>query len=317
MATSTIGKGKFRQESYDTDYTIRVLPVKAIVPTDFSTRFRDHPAPTGGPALQLLFDGPPEIPADGLQAALREYHTDLATATAELGEAPAGSGAAYAGLLKWGEHAVKLLAYASAMPGDAVDYCLRHALLPEDVKIEAAQHRGHVLLYYAGGTADAFEAAVAVAAVAGVLARFGAFVTLHEAARTGILSHALLPDDDDEDMLETLRNLPLPYLYAGFAKMEVTDEAGVWMRTYAAHALGLPDLARRVRGHDYGRATFGLFTGIFGYLRETGLTLIPGEVVRVGEQTHLLPREPKASEWWLDSPGRVLVLDDAEAVAER
>lgn len=279
---------------------------------DFESRFRGAAAAADAAGLQVLFSEPPDLPAAGVRAALRDYHPALAEATAEIGPAPAGSGAAFAGLLAWGNHTVKLLAYSTPMPDGAAEVCLRPALLPPDVKDDAAWHRGHVLLYYAGTDPDRLEQMVAVAAAAGVLARFGGFVTLHEDARTAILSHALLPDDADEDMMVTLRTLPLPYLYAGFTKMELTDVSGVWVRTFAAHKLGLPDLARHITGHEFGRATFGLFAGVFGYLRETGLSLIPGELVRVGEAVHLLPREPRADEWWLDSPGQLLVLDSVE-----
>lgn len=248
-------------------------------------------------SLQLLFA---EMPAlDSLGALLRAYHPDFAAVTVDL----------QSGRIAWGRHVVKLLAFDTPMPAHAIEACLQAALLPPEVKADARRHAAHVILHYAGEEAKPLEQMVAVAAVAGVLAELGAMVTLHEEARAAILSTDLLPDQVGEDMMAVLRALPLPYLYAGFVKMLLSDISGVWMRTFAAHRFGVPDLAYHAASHDEGQATFARFSGLHGYLLETGLLFEDGEVIRIDDDHHYRVRLPKDSEWWLESPETVWVLE--------
>ncbi len=266
-------------------------------------------------SLQVLFPDLVDLSAGSLTAALRDYHPDLATAIVEL--APAAPGAAsgdgpppaISGEARWGTHVAKILGFDSPMPASFVESCLRNALIPPEMKDEARRHQAHVLLYYAGTHDVPLEQIVAVAAVAGSLVHFGAMVTLNEDARAAVPSFALQPEEDGEDMLQTLRALPLPYLYAGFVKMELTDVPGLWMRTFASHRYGLPNLAYHAAGHEEGQTTFHLFAGVLGYLRDTGLSFENNETIRIDEATHLRLREPSVMEWWLDSPGTLYVLE--------
>src|SRR5262245_33396000 len=146
---------------------------------DFHDRFA---APTAGIplGLQLLFPEPPELDADAVATALRTFHPELAKAAVELhrplaglvpGEGPPPS---MVGLLTWGNHVVKLIAFAEAMPYGPVETCVGPALMDPALKEEAKAHAAHVLLFYTGSEADALEQYVALGAAAGALARFGA-----------------------------------------------------------------------------------------------------------------------------------------------
>jgi hypothetical protein len=272
--------------------------------------------PTANPAsLQLLFRDLLDLSRDALLVAIREYHPTLANASVEFaaGTLLANNSSSLVGLVEWAEHVVKLFVFDEKMPANAVEGCLRPALLPPDIKDAARQHGAHILLYYAGKNDIALEQLVALGCVAGALAQFGGIVTLNEEARAAIASFALTPDDAGEDMIETLRTLPVPYLYGGFAKMELTEVPGVWIRTFACPRIGLPNLAYHAASHAEGERLFHLFTGILGYLRETGFPLESGEVVRIDDTTSLRVREAENKEWWLDSDGPLWVL---EPVAE-
>ncbi len=272
------------------------------------------------PSLQLLFAEPFSAAAEHLAAVLRAYHIDLAAATVELmpvSDVPrheellssSGPPASRLGLIGWGQHVVRVASFDAPMPANAIEGCLQAALLPPEVKTDAKAHAGHVLLYYAGFVDDPLEQLVALAAVAGGLAEFGAMVTLNEEARTAILSTDLLPDADGEDMLTVLRALPIPFLYGGFVKLILGDVSGVWMRTFACPRLGLPNLAYHAATHDEGQSTFRLFSGLLGYLKEMQLTLEPGEVLRFDEEMLLKVREATDAEWWLESRGPLWVLE--------
>jgi hypothetical protein len=287
---------------------------------DFMTRF--HAAVSvNPPSLQVLFGPTPAAPAAHLQAALRAYHADCATATVEIVDVAAvpgaeavlagdGPPAAALGLIAWGEHVVKLAAFAAPMPAAAVNGCLAAALLPPEVKADAKAHTTHVILYYAGTYADSLEQMVAVASVAAVLAEFGAIVTLNEEARAAILATDLLPDDPSEDMHTVLRTAPLLYLYCGFVKIELTEIAGVWTRTFAAPRYGLPNLACHAADHSAGQATFAVFTAVLGYARELQFPFEDGELIRFDEDRIYRLRRPTEEEWWLESDGVLWVLEN-------
>jgi hypothetical protein len=281
---------------------------------DLAARFRLPPDPQ---SLQVLFPGPPDLDADGLEILLRDYHPSFEPVRVELGRvadnpalaavvSPDGPPASVVGEIALPDHRILVVGFDAPMPYGPVAACVPTALMPDELKAEATAHAGHVLLYHAGGHPDPFERAVVLGAVAGAVARFGAIVTLNEEARAAVPAFDLTPADD-EDVLATLRSLPLPYLFAGFVKLDVGAADRPWARTFAAHRFGLPDLARHI-GHDQTRDTFELFGGVLGYLRATGERLRPGDTLDLGDR-RLSLRGATEREWWLDSPGETLVVE--------
>jgi hypothetical protein len=295
---------------------------------DLKDRFFGNGTPTPGgravantrldspPALALLFPAVPDLKADALTAALRGYHTDLASATAELLNVPPGPGGepdasmAVMGLIGWGKHVVKLVGFGSPMPAEAVERCVEPAHYELALKQEARQHAAHILLFYAGYETDPLEQYVALSAVGAALSQFGALMVLNEAAHTSVPAVVLLPHEEDEgDTLAGLRKLPLIFLYAGFVRMQVEGEPGVWMRTHNCHAFKLPDLARRAENHLETEATFHLFANMLAHQREKGEVFVAGDGVNAGDGLSFQLREPTAAEWFLDNPGPLLVAE--------
>lgn len=259
--------------------------------------------------------------AESLAAAVRGLHAQLAGAatewhavdgSVETAEIVGGEGppATHLGLISWAGHAVKLFGFDSPMPPGPISGTLGHSLfVPPSFREIGRTHAAHVLLAYAGTATDPLERFVALGCVAAALARFGCVVTLNEEARAAVPTSALLAEDG-EDQLAALRGLPVPYLYGGLTKIELTDPPGrLWFRTFANHRLGLPNLARTGTGHDQFSATFELFTSLLNYLRTTGLKFETGETVRVDEDRYFTLRGPKSEEWWLESEGGMLVLE--------
>jgi len=268
-------------------------------------------------SFQILFFDPPPLTVAALTAALVPQLPGVTVELLSVAGLPEvakvvsadGPPAAVLGLISWPGHAVKLVTFDAPMPYGPVEACVGPALIPPPMKVDAAQHRAHALLYLVGQPADPLEGYVALCAVAGALARFGGIVTLNEEARTAVPALDLIPDDG-EDALRTYRTLPIPYLFGGFVRMDA-GHAGNWVRTFACHRLGLPNLAHHTASHDAGQSTFRLFSGLLGYLKEMQLTLEPGEVLRFDEETLLKVREPQAAEWWLESRGPLWVLEVA------
>ena len=263
-------------------------------------------------ALQLLYFGQGLLDAHALQTVL-SAHLSLSV-TAELApySGPVNTGGpafAQQGGVAWGPHTVKLLHSLEPMPYGPVESCVGPALLPPPMKVDAQQHGSHTLLYYTGAQVEALEQFAALCAVAGALARFDGLVVLNEEARTACPALDLIPEDG-EDAMQTYRTLPIPYLLGGFVKMEVGDDPRPWVRTFANHRLGLPNLAVHLRSHADTGDAFHLMSGVLGYLRTMAETLNPGETIDLGEKTWLI-RAPVDVEWWLDSDGPLLILEPA------
>ena len=212
-------------------------------------------------------------------------------------------------MIGWGKHVVRCVGFDLPMPPEAVEACIAPSHYPQELKQRARSHKAHVILYYAGYEPSPVEQYVALAATAGVLARLGAIVVLNESGHTSFPAAALSGVDSDGDIMDLLRTLPLPILYCGFVKHEVEGIPGVWMRTYGAPLLGLPDFAAHAAGHHEGQRYFDMFDSVFGYLRESGAQLAAGHTMQIGQEEFLRVRHPTDEEAFLESEGELLVAE--------
>jgi hypothetical protein len=273
------------------------------------------------PSFQLLFSTSLDLEAEALTLALRDYHAELASATAELLLLPATSTSSspkVMGLIGWGRHAIKLVGFDNPMPATIVKECVQPAHYQPELKQEAYRHSAHVVLHYAGYEQDPLEQHVALAATAAGLARFGAMVVMNETAHTSIPAVTFLPHEEDEgDTLRALRTFPLPIVYAGFVVLDVEGEEGVWMRTYGCQALRLPDLAFLGQSHNQCSSTLELFSNMLDYLRTSGKSFVPGDTMGIGEGLFFRFRAPTAEEWFLESKGEMLVVEPIDPTEVR
>ena len=286
----------------------------------FAARFAARLVPGPSVGLQLVFPVPlaaTGIDPAALAAEVRAYHESLADAVVEFAAGPevaglvAGGGPplSWAAVVSWDAHVIKVAGFDGPMPYGPVASCVAPALMPPEVKADAAAHQSHVLLDHAGPAADALARYTALACVAGALARFGATAVLNEAARTACPAFDLIPDDG-EDALATLARLPLTYLFIGFVRTSVGGPAAPWVRTYGAHLFGLPDFAYQAAGPGAAPAgtVFAWFAALYGYLRETDATLRPGQAVNLDGATELTLSEPPDGSVLFDTDGTLLVV---------
>ena len=259
-------------------------------------------------SLQVLFSEPCLLDSDRLAAAFRAYHSSMARVRCEIDPELNREGKVF-GMVGWGNHVVRIFGFDLPMPAEAVEACIAPSYYPQELKQRAREHRAHIILYYAGYEPSPVEQYVALAATAGVMARLGAIVVLNESGHTSFPAAALSGVDSDGDIMDLLRTLPLPVLYCGFVKHEVEGIPGVWMRTYGAPLLGLPDFAAHAAGHHEGQRYFEMFARVFGYLRGSGAQLAAGHTMQIGREEFLRVRHSTEEEAFLASEGGLLVIE--------
>lgn len=213
------------------------------------------------------------------------------------------------GMVGWGKHVVRCIGFNLPMPAAPVEACIAPAHYPQELKERARSHKAHVLLYYAGYERLPVEQYVALAATAGAMARLGAIVVLNESGHTSFPASALSGVDSEGDIMDLLHTLPLAILYCGFVKHEVEGIPGVWMRTYGAPLLGLPDFAAHAAGHHEGQRYFDIFDNMFGYLLASGARLAAGHTMQIGNGEYLRLREPSEDEGFLEREGELFVAE--------
>jgi hypothetical protein len=259
-------------------------------------------------SLQVLFPDACRLDTDQLVGALRTYHRTMSEARCEIDPELSREGKVF-GMLGWGKHVIRLVGFDAPYPAAPFEACVAPSHYPQELKQRARSHKAHVILYYAGQEPSAFEQYVALAVTAGVLARLGAIVVLNESGHTSFPAAALSGSDSESDIMELLRALPLSILYCGFVKLEVEGIPGVWMRTYGAPLLELPDFAAHAIGHEEGQRYFDMFETIFRYLRESGTRLAAGHTMQIDEEEYLRFRAPSEEEGFLQSDAKLFVVE--------
>lgn len=284
------------------DFVERFSETRAGAPQSLQLLFRDPLNLDARTLVQLLSDVP------GLQGVRVDLVSVADHPVAGTLVSPSGPPAGVLGLIEWGSHRIKLAGFDAPMPYGPVEVCVGPAMIAPPLKHDSKHHASHVLLYDAGTEPDPLERFVALGAVASALARFDAIVVMHEEARTAVQALDLIPEEG-EDILQTLRTLPIPLLWGGFVKVDAGTPDRPWVRSFANHRLGLPELAYQLADHAETARMFQVFSGMLGYLRQIHEAFVAGDTVDLGDGTRFRFRTPAESEWFLDAEGTMLVLE--------
>jgi hypothetical protein len=253
-------------------------------------------------SLQVLFSQAPPLDSAALSRTLRTFDRSTSAGRCDLDEELLREGKVL-GLAGWGRHVVRYVGFDFPMPADAVEACVAGAHYDQGLKQKAREHRAHIILYYAGYDTSPLEQYVALAVVAAVFGRNDGLVVVNESGHTSLPMSMLLDIGASKNSCELLRKLPLPYLYCGFVKHQVEDVRGVWMRTYGAPLLGLPDFAAHAAGHHEGQRYFDIFENVFRYVLESGARLSRGHTMQIGTSEFMRLRAPKLDESYLMPAG--------------
>ncbi|WP_444928737.1 DUF4261 domain-containing protein [Microbulbifer sp. SSSA002] len=267
----------------------------------------DHPL-----SLQVLFKKSFEFSACELKEKFNSYHPSLAKAKVEIDEELKNSGTPI-GLVGWGEHVIQIVGFNQPFPSDSLERCITPSHYGKELKDQARSHRAHLILYYKGYDNNPIAQYTSLALVGGFLADFGAIVVTNESGHTSFPAIALSGNEVEGDIFEFLKSLPLPILYCGFVKYEVEGIDGVWLRTYGAPLLGLPDMASLVEDHSFSQGIFEIFCNVFSYLLESGAKFAAGNTMQVGEDVFMKLRLNTDQEYFLASKDELFV---AEFISE-
>lgn len=263
-------------------------------------------------SLQILLSTNSKLQDDGLEKAFTAYHPSLKKARVEIDAELAGNGTPI-GLIGWGEHVIQIVGFDQPFPASSLEQCIAPSHYGQELKAEARAHKSHLLLYYKGYDQHPIRQYASMALVAGFLSNYGAIVVTNESAHTSFPAVALNGGEIDGDIVELLENLPLAMLYCGIVKYEVEGVDGVWLRSYGAPLLGLPDLASKIDDHSSSESIFEIFNNVFSYLLQSGAKFMAGNTMQVGEDTFMKLRLAEAEEYYLESDNELFV---AEFVSE-
>ena len=263
-------------------------------------------------SLQVLFKGGVNLADKELHREFTTYHPHLSKATVEIDGQLSDKGTPI-GLIGWAGHVIQIIGFDLPMPAEAVENCVAPSHYSKELKDQARAHQSHLILFYKGNDNNPVNQYAAMALVAGFLSRYGAVVVTNESARTSFPASSLCGDAVEGDIIELLASLPLAVSYCGFVKYEVEGVNGVWLRTYGAPLLGLPDMASLVKDHSASQSIFDVFSNIFSYLLNSGARFAPGNTMQIGEGVHMKLRLPVSEEYYLESEDELFV---AEFISE-
>jgi hypothetical protein len=194
-------------------------------------------------------------------------------------------------------------------PADAdLEAAIAWAHYGAELKEAARGHGSHVEIALVTENADPLERYALLAGIAGALAGPDALVVVHKAAHASLPAAALRAEPGAGGRLATIRALPIPLLFCGFVKLEVEDEPGVWMRTWRADLVGLPDFAAHVSGHDWGERVLDTISALYRHLTRTGTKFRPGDTATVSPGVTLAFQAPDPDLEFLAARGELLVL---------
>lgn len=205
-------------------------------------------------------------------------------------------------------HTIELAGFDKPMPPAVIATCVDTALYKQADKQLAREHATHLILLYKGKDVPPLHQYHALLTAATVFKHFSAHTLVNETAHTSIplaLIHQLFKD---QTAFETLNQGLLLYLYCGFTKYDIKGTRGIWMRTFGADKLGLPNLAFLATDHTMATSVFDLFENTLRYLLKTNTPFNAGECVQMAEGVYLNILLPESTHYFLDDTVKILQL---------
>jgi hypothetical protein len=259
-------------------------------------------------SLVVLFSE--KCPTDqvGLTKSLVDFHPSMNKARFELDSSHEDK-STLLGMLGWANHVVRCVGFNHWMPPAIVERCVLSSSWDSTIKQAALLHKAHAILFYAGYEESPHEQYVALATAAAVLHDHGGLMVVNDAAHTACPTGLLCQSGATKDKIEFLRQLPIPMLYCGFVKYGVEGAPSVWMRTFGASLLGLPDFIVHADGNHQGEHYFQLFSLLMGEMQLSKVHIAAGHTMQIGEGVYFKFRAPMTSEPFDATESNLLVVE--------
>ena len=211
-------------------------------------------------------------------------------------------------LVSWGKHIIRILGLNAPYPQNELELCVTPASYSQEIKQQIYESDSHLLLYYVGYEQDVLEQYLALTRLAVCFEQFNALAVINEDAHTSLPINFINELASEKDGLTTLGEC-LPLLFCGFVKYEIENIKGIWMRTYGANIFGLPNFAVLANSYEESDYYFDMFSNILNYLRQSKVTMNPGDTMEMGDNRMMSLRVPKDDEYFLKDQGDLLVIE--------
>lgn len=211
-------------------------------------------------------------------------------------------------LVSWGKHVIRIVGLNAPYPKAVLEACVTPASYSQEIKQQVYESDSHLLLYYVGYEQDVLEQYLALTRLVACFEQFNALAVINEDAHTSLPINFINELASEKDGLTSLGEC-LPLLFCGFVKYEIENIKGIWMRTYGANIFGLPNFAVLANSYEESDYYFDMFSNILNYLRQSKVTMNPGDTMEMGENRMMSLRAPKDDEYFLRDQGDLLVIE--------
>ena len=211
-------------------------------------------------------------------------------------------------LVSWGKHVIRVFGLNAPYPKAVLETCVAPASYSQEIKQQVYESDSHLLLYYVGYEQNVLEQYLALTRLAVCFEQFNALAVINEDAHTSLPINFINELASEKDGLTTLGEC-LPLLFCGFVKYEIENIKGIWMRTYGANKFGLPNFAALANSYEKSEYYFDMFSNILNYLRQSQVTMNPGDTMEMGENRMMSLRVPQDDEYFLKDQGDLLVIE--------
>lgn len=262
-------------------------------------------------SLQVLFKELPKLSAPMLAGmgarasrAFQEISYELPTDTTAEG----------VGFALFQNHKVKFDFRKAQLPDKYLPTIVDHIHSSSEITGLVANHKAYIELTYAGEETETDPIAkyCALTALGAMLSTQDALVLANCNSRCALNAAKFLCMFAGRDWMESIRNLPLIYLFCGAAAYDVpTDSSKLWLRTHGNHMLNIPDIGAEFPADQQEvivPQALETFETLMGYMNALGVPIAPGHMVEGSTMMITVKDKSTATGEIYDSPSGLLTL---------
>lgn len=257
-------------------------------------------------ACTLLYDTLPALDAARLQADLQSLVGPCEVEWA----APSTSGLPLtAGLVRWGEHRVAMLALQAPVKEEILARTVAVSPMPEELRQTMTAHKATIRLLYVGDALEPLAQLTGLYAVAIALLMRGGLGVLNERAALAQPAELAL------SYLSQLGGNPPPLeLWVGAVTFSHESEGPprqYLMRAYGTEQFGLPELAIYMKDRSEADDCYHLLINVGLYMIEGGpsLKMDVGHTVEFKKRTYLFTQAPSQDAEFVSPTGLFLLVE--------